>query len=251
MPRLIPHSEETKLKISAGNRGKKRTPEMVEVMRLRMIGVVPANKGIPLSEEQKQNLREARARQIHPRLVARGITREMLDDAEANGLRWCSGACKAFVPKISFASPIGPTGKCKPCTAASIARRRSRKSPEELSQDNAAVKQWRDQSPEKVRRQRLMATYGVTPEWYDRQLELQGGTCALCPATKCERKAKKGSPMVNFSPYLFVDHNHETGAVRGLLCGKCNTALHRVEYIQDWAVKAVAYLASPKVDPIK
>lgn len=41
----------------------------------------------------------------------------------------------------------------------------------------------------------------------------QGGKCAVC--RKPPRPGKK----------LCVDHNHKTGAVRGLLCKRCNTAL--------------------------
>jgi len=45
-------------------------------------------------------------------------------------------------------------------------------------------------------------------------LELQGDRCAICG-----RKNKKDRRKFN------VDHNHETGAIRGLLCGYCNRAL--------------------------
>jgi hypothetical protein len=55
----------------------------------------------------------------------------------------------------------------------------------------------------------LRATYGITLEQFDRLLEDQHGKCAN---TECRNDA------------TVVDHNHQTGEVRGLLCNGCNTA---------------------------
>lgn len=55
-------------------------------------------------------------------------------------------------------------------------------------------------------------TYGLTPDEHARLLELQGGTCAVC------RKRQTMQAMA-------VDHNHQTGAVRGLLCLGCNKGI--------------------------
>ncbi len=61
----------------------------------------------------------------------------------------------------------------------------------------------------------LKKKFGITPDDYERMLEAQGGHCALCPATV-------GNSL---RPRLHVDHDHETGAVRKLLCSRCNMAL--------------------------
>lgn len=53
--------------------------------------------------------------------------------------------------------------------------------------------------------------YGMTPDVYAEMLEGQGGLCAICGG-KTNRN-------------LNVDHDHETKALRGLLCGRCNTML--------------------------
>jgi hypothetical protein len=58
----------------------------------------------------------------------------------------------------------------------------------------------------------LRHKYGLSIEDYEAMYERQGGKCALC-----------GHP-----DRLCVDHDHQTGRVRGLLCYLCNTALGRL-----------------------
>jgi hypothetical protein len=58
--------------------------------------------------------------------------------------------------------------------------------------------------------------YGLTILDYERLLESQGGGCAICGRKNTGSKRKR---------YLAVDHCHETGLVRGLLCSQCNTAI--------------------------
>lgn len=66
----------------------------------------------------------------------------------------------------------------------------------------------------------LKSKYGITVEMYDEMYEAQGGVCKICsrPETLVHHNNGKIAR-------LSVDHNHETGQVRGLLCRKCNTGL--------------------------
>jgi RNA polymerase subunit RPABC4/transcription elongation factor Spt4 len=57
--------------------------------------------------------------------------------------------------------------------------------------------------------------YNLTPDDYDAMLEKQGGVCAVC----------KGGNDSNRWSRLVVDHDHENGKVRGLLCDTCNRAI--------------------------
>lgn len=59
----------------------------------------------------------------------------------------------------------------------------------------------------------IWTSFRMTPMEYDRLFEAQRGVCAIC-ARECASGKR-----------LAVDHDHETGTVRGLLCLKCNTAL--------------------------
>ena len=64
--------------------------------------------------------------------------------------------------------------------------------------------------PAVERTRKIKERYGISEEGYDHLFNLQEGACKIC------RK--------NFSQ-LCVDHCHETGKVRGLLCHNCNTML--------------------------
>jgi Recombination endonuclease VII len=80
-------------------------------------------------------------------------------------------------------------------------------------------------SPRKPTRAKQL---GVTDDEYGLLLESQEGRCALCPN---EPKTRR----------LHVDHDHRTGAVRGLLCFRCNRA---VAYWMNegWALRLSRYL---------
>lgn len=63
-------------------------------------------------------------------------------------------------------------------------------------------------------RAKLKYRYGITREDYNELLITQNGKCAVCEKSVLEL----GLP-------LYIDHNHKTGKVRGLLCRKCNIGL--------------------------
>lgn len=79
------------------------------------------------------------------------------------------------------------------------------------------------------RRAALKYNYGITIDQYNAMLAAQGGGCALCGAEPKRRP-------------LDVDHCHETGKVRGLLCNKCNTSLGRLGDTLESILKIVSYL---------
>lgn len=88
---------------------------------------------------------------------------------------------------------------------------------------------------ERYRRARMYVLknkYGITKEQYDRMLNEQGGICFLCSCLPKEHQI------------LSVDHQHESGHVRKLLCENCNRALGYMERDMEWTLKAIAYLNS-------
>lgn len=73
--------------------------------------------------------------------------------------------------------------------------------------------------PEKNREWKLKRNFGIDLEQYDAMLEAQGDACAFCGKTQEENRKN-----------LAVDHDHDTGEVRWLLCNNCNAGLG---YFQD------------------
>ena len=74
-------------------------------------------------------------------------------------------------------------------------------------------RRWYTKNVERQHRDRIQSVYGITPEQHKKMLEEQRGRCAICGnAQPCGRR-------------LCVDHHHASGAVRGLLCFRCNRAL--------------------------
>ena len=72
-------------------------------------------------------------------------------------------------------------------------------------------------------------SHRLPDEEYERLLAAQGGGCAICGSTPKTRR-------------LHVDRDHKTGAVRGLLCFRCNRAIP--EWITSgWLALAALYLA--------
>lgn len=84
---------------------------------------------------------------------------------------------------------------------------------------------------------RRKRTYGLVPAEYKIMLAAQDACCALCGHP--ESRQSRGHVLP-----LAVDHNHQTGAVRALLCAECNQGIGAIErFGWQWTVKAARYLA--------
>jgi len=82
----------------------------------------------------------------------------------------------------------------------------------------------------------LKYRYKMTPEQYDELLSRQDGKCAIC---------REGEGWVDHR--LSIDHDHETGVVRGLLCKACNAFLGLADDDPNRLMAAVAYLLEREV----
>lgn len=111
----------------------------------------------------------------------------------------------------------------------------------------AKSKAWREKNKEKARQNRkrhyeenkqknleqmawysLKRKYGLTQKEYTEMLDKQKGVCAICGGV-CTRR-------------LAVDHDHETGKVRGLLCNNCNRGLGHFQDNVGFLDAAIRYL---------
>lgn len=82
-------------------------------------------------------------------------------------------------------------------------------------------------SPEVQRRYKEKSLYGLKPGEYDAMYESQKGACKIC--------AK------NFDR-LYIDHDHKSGKVRGLLCHSCNVAIGHLADNTEVLNNAINYL---------
>lgn len=102
-------------------------------------------------------------------------------------------------------------------------------------------KEYRDANVGRVqdyhRRYHLKTTFGISSEQYEAIATAQGNACAICGAPPPTKAARGGGPG-----RLAIDHDHVSGAVRGLLCLLCNSALARMESVEGWHERALRYL---------
>ena len=96
-----------------------------------------------------------------------------------------------------------------------------------------------EKHPKKVADAMRAHNHGIKPGEYDVMLEEQEGCCAICGRPETKRQGRGGRLMS-----LAVDHDHETGVVRGLLCATCNIMLGHVEHADKAGllVSALLYL---------
>jgi hypothetical protein len=145
-------------------------------------------------------------------------------------------------------------GYCRPCAAALKRKRRAAGLEVDTRIDRHAYKpaywqqyyrenrekvlarnrEWQRNNPEKaesVRRNTyLKRTYGITLSDYQALLEAQGSACAICGGQDPHGRS------------LAVDHCHDTGRVRGLLCDPCNRCVGLLGDRSDVAKAMSRYL---------
>ncbi len=96
--------------------------------------------------------------------------------------------------------------------------------PEYYNREGAAKSRWR----------RGLKAYNMTPEDFNALWAEQSGKCAICENDMEPRGRKKEA--------VAVDHNHETGEVRGLLCRGCNHGIGNLKDDPEVLMRAVRYL---------
>lgn len=98
----------------------------------------------------------------------------------------------------------------------------------------AQAKAWQKANPEKRKNQRLMSAHGIELSDFQDMLAHQNGACAICGHSDQSK------------PHFFpvVDHCHDRGRIRGLLCMNCNQGLGKFQDSPDILMRAAAYIAS-------
>lgn len=85
-------------------------------------------------------------------------------------------------------------------------------------------KLWQQSDVGKItaRKAHLQQQYSITLDDYDNMLVEQNNCCAICSTSVKECDTGSGN-------HLAVDHCHDTGKVRGLLCASCNIMLGKAK----------------------
>lgn len=106
-----------------------------------------------------------------------------------------------------------------------------------------ANRRWYKKHPER-RHQDTLRKYNLTPIEYGLLLASQGGVCAICGEP--EKAKGQGTEKIK---RLAVDHSHDSGTVRGLLCTRCNVGLGLIESLGSEGLARIAdYLARNEAD---
>ncbi len=110
-----------------------------------------------------------------------------------------------------------------------IRERNRRRRAESRDEENAYQRAWRAQNPESRFATKLRNRYGIDVDDWVRLLVEQGGCCPLC-----------GKALATELRWIFVDHCHATGRVRGLVHNECNLAVAAIERAGPGALERYA-----------
>lgn len=140
--------------------------------------------------------------------------------------------CKEPKPEAAFGKSKdkrnGFLSWCRKCSAKSSSAWQKRNLKEAYQQIREAKLRKPELYKASSRRGYLRRTYGLTEAQYSKMVEKQKGLCGIC-----EKKSKRR---------LHVDHCHQTGIIRGLLCLQCNTALGKFQESPVVLSLAIIYL---------
>lgn len=106
--------------------------------------------------------------------------------------------------------PNGHTTECKQCTKKYQDTRRIERA--------KYLREYRKNNPDKTKQHIVKSKYGLSKEKYEELILSSNGLCQSCGEP--ESFMKNGEVRS-----LSIDHDHNTGAVRGLICNSCNRAI--------------------------
>lgn len=159
--------------------------------------------------------------------------------------------CHLELPVSSFVITDKRTGRrksqCRKCESARI-KAYYDANPEYREKVKARTLAWQRANLKRTaanrRNSRLKWQYNLTTQQFNALLAAQNGKCALC------QRAEHGRRGLDADSWM-IDHNHETGEVRGLLCDSCNTSLgHFESLMRNVGIDAVhEYLTRPSPVP--
>lgn len=130
-----------------------------------------------------------------------------------------------------------PHSRCNTCKAAYAHNRRHHGTPEEQASMRKAADRYQksDKFKRHAKNWKLKNAFGITIETFEAMRTAQKDRCDIC---KQPEKAVSRGKILS----LAVDHDHSTGAVRKLLCARCNRMIGLAQDSQDLLLAAIDYL---------
>jgi hypothetical protein len=101
----------------------------------------------------------------------------------------------------------------------------------------AYLRSYRQATPHLEKNRALRDSFGLSLDEYSKMLEAQGGVCAICNQPETHKRNGKLKALA-------VDHDHKSGAIRGLLCSDCNTGIGKLKDDPKVLQSAIQYLTS-------
>lgn len=148
------------------------------------------------------------------------------------GTKRCT-LCKGIKPEAEFFNDKrfhdGMSRQCKTCVTA----RNKRWHDAHPGYSAKKHKEARAKNPDRYRDYERKKNYGLPPGEFNRLLAAQGGRCAICGSDH-----PNGRPGHTFA----VDHDHTTGAVRRILCAKCNHGLGQFHDSEELLMSDLRYI---------
>lgn len=100
---------------------------------------------------------------------------------------------------------------------------------------SAYMKEHRRRYLENYRKSMLLKKFGISKDDYEKMHRSQNGLCAIC--SRPETRTRKGRLL-----FMAVDHHHESGKVRDLLCSACNVLIGYAKEDVGVLESAISYL---------
>ena len=142
-------------------------------------------------------------------------------------MKICS-KCRTEQPLTEFhkssSHKDGLNAQCRTCFNATRRKNLNR------DVDRARAREWYHKNKQKVREKQMFSKYGLTVEQYNSKLNQQSNQCKIC------------EKIMDGLREPAIDHCHNTGNVRDLLCANCNAALGLLQDDPKIMLKAAEYV---------
>ncbi len=112
---------------------------------------------------------------------------------------------------------------------------RLKEDPDRLLKLRAYQKAYRERNKQLLSDKDRQRKFGITRKEYAELFHKQSGVCAICKSSETATRMGKIKALA-------VDHDHNTGQVRGLLCSDCNTGIGKLKEDPEILHSALRYL---------